>query len=274
VSDDRTGAPSQPRRGVLGGLAAAAALVLGKLKLVLLFLLKLGKLATTASTMLLAAWAYALMYGWRFAAGLVLLTLVHEVGHALAARRLGLPVSAPVFVPFFGAYVKLGKLPRSSWESFLVSIGGPLAGSAASALCALAGAWAGGFGGGLLVAVGFYGLTINLFNLVPFGFLDGARAIVPISWRAGAAATACAGFVLFVAVRETGHLDPVPLLVLIGAAWQFWSRSRRPATAPADPIPDVATIGQRQAALAIYFGTVMGLTVAVQVLHAHLPRVR
>ena len=274
MSDGRLETPAPPRRGVLGGVAAAAALVLGKLKLVLIFLLKLGKFATTGSTMLLAAWAYALMYGWRFAVGLVLLTLVHEVGHALVARRLGLPVSAPVFVPFFGAYVKLGKLPRSSWDSFLVSIGGPLAGSAASALCVLAGAWVGGWTGGLLVAVGFYGRTINLFNLVPFGFLDGARAIVPIPWRAGAAATAFAGFVLFVAVRETGHLDPVPLLVLIGAAWQFWSRRRRPAGAPADTIPDVATPGQRHAALAIYFGTVIGLSVAVQVLHAHLPRVR
>jgi Zn-dependent protease len=274
VSDARSDASAPPRRGVLGGIAAVAALALGKLKLVLLFLLKLGKFATTGSTMLLAAWAYALMYGWRFAVGLVLLTLVHEVGHAFMGRRLGLPVSAPVFVPFFGAYVKLGKLPRSSWEGFLVAIGGPLAGAGASALCALAGAAWGGWNGGLLVAVGFYGLAINLFNLVPFGFLDGAHAIVPIGWRAGAAATALAAFVLFVAVRETGHLDPVPLLVLVGAAWQFWTRSRRRPDAAPGGIPDVATTGQRHAALAIYFGLVVGLTVAVQVLHAQLPAVR
>jgi membrane-associated protease RseP (regulator of RpoE activity) len=214
------------------------------------------------------------MFGWRFAAALVGLTLVHEVGHALVARRLGLPVSAPVFVPFFGAYVKLGKLPRSSWESFLVSMGGPLAGSAASALCSLAGAGLGGFGGSLLATAGFYGLTINLFNLVPIGFLDGARALVPIPWRAGAAATALAAFVLFVAMRETGHLDPVALIVLVGCAWQFYRLSRGPRPEVPGGIPDVATPGQRQAALAIYFGTVVALTIAVHALRATLPSVR
>jgi len=153
--------PARPRRGVVGSILAtlglvlakakgAAFLLLGKLKLVLVLGLKLVKLGTFGWTMLLAAWLYAGMYGWRFGVGLVLLTLIHECGHVAAARWLGLPVSAPVFIPFFGAYVKLRHLPRSSWENFLVSVGGPLLGAVASGLCVLASTGAGERLAGLL----------------------------------------------------------------------------------------------------------------------------
>ena len=41
--------------------------------------------------MLVSIGAYALLWGWQFAAGFVLLLLVHELGHVLEARRQGLP---------------------------------------------------------------------------------------------------------------------------------------------------------------------------------------
>jgi Zn-dependent protease len=273
VTEARPDTAAPPRRGLLGGLGAGAALLLGKLKLVALFALKLGKLTATGWTMLLAAWAYALLYGWRFGVGLVVLVFVHEVGHALVAKRLGLPVSAPVFLPFFGAYVKLGRLPRSSWEAALVSLGGPIAGSAAAALCVAAGAAWGGFAGDALFVLGSYALTLNLFNLLPFGFLDGARALAPVPWRAGLAATVHGGFALYVAARASGHLNPVPLLVLAVAAWQLWQRrGRGDLSADHDQVPDVATPAQRHAVLALYFGSVVALTLAVHLLAPHLPR--
>jgi Zn-dependent protease len=65
----------------------------------LLFLLlsgaKFAKLLTTGGTMLLSIGVYALLYGWRYAVGFVLLLFVHELGHYLAARQRGLPVGAP-----------------------------------------------------------------------------------------------------------------------------------------------------------------------------------
>src|SRR3954466_11083673 len=52
--------------------------------------------------------AYKLWFGsWTFALGFVLLILVHELGHAAEARRQGLDVSWPMFIPFVGAYVKI-----------------------------------------------------------------------------------------------------------------------------------------------------------------------
>jgi len=57
--------------------------------------------------MLLSIGAYALEWGWAFAAGFVLLIFVHEMGHAVALRREGIPAGAPVFIPFVGAFVAM-----------------------------------------------------------------------------------------------------------------------------------------------------------------------
>lgn len=75
-------------------------LILGKLKYLLVFL-KLGKFLTTFGSMLLMVWVYANFYGWVFAVGFVLLIFVHEMGHFLTAKFVGLNVSAPVFIPFW-----------------------------------------------------------------------------------------------------------------------------------------------------------------------------
>jgi hypothetical protein len=45
---------------------------------------KLGKLLTTAGTMLVSLVAYAWIYGWRYAAGFLVLMFCHEMGHYIA----------------------------------------------------------------------------------------------------------------------------------------------------------------------------------------------
>ncbi len=63
---------------------------------------KVGKVLTTGGTMLISVFAYALIYGWRYAVGFVALLFVHEMGHFVAARQRGLDVGAPTFIPFVG----------------------------------------------------------------------------------------------------------------------------------------------------------------------------
>lgn len=194
---------SAPRRGLLGTLVAVVLLALTKGKAILLLLaskgglllgaLNLGKIALTLSTMGASFLWYAGQYSWSFALGFVVLILVHELGHGLAARRLGLRVGAPIFIPGFGAVIALKDQPRSTWVSAVVGYGGPLAGT----LGGLA-VW----GGGRLLAPGHAGLTdalahftflINLFNLLPVGGLDGDRITEPVTvrqWTAGLAALA------------------------------------------------------------------------------------
>jgi len=87
-----------------GPIIAALVLVATKLKAVLLLLPKL-KIFTTSASMLVSIGAYALIWGWQFAVGLVLLLLVHEMGHVIQLRREGIEASAPMFIPFLGAVV-------------------------------------------------------------------------------------------------------------------------------------------------------------------------
>ncbi|HEX7839358.1 MAG TPA: site-2 protease family protein, partial [Kofleriaceae bacterium] len=184
------GPPSPAKkRGVIASVLVAIALVLAKLKgavfvlltkgKLLLGLLQLGKVGATAWTMVLVAAIYSRYYGAGFAIGLVVLTLIHELGHGAAARRMGLPVGAPVFIPFFGAMIALRTRPRSAWEDFVIGAGGPIAGSAGGALC-LIGSFA---GAGLLFAVGYFALVMNLFNLMNVWQLDGARMCAPVRRR-------------------------------------------------------------------------------------------
>ena len=76
---------------------------------------------------------YALIWGWRFAVGFILLILVHELGHYVEARRQGLKPQLPVFIPFLGAYVALRDQPFDPWRNALVSAAGPFAGGIARA---------------------------------------------------------------------------------------------------------------------------------------------
>src|SRR5271170_8050129 len=91
----------------------------------------------TGGTMILSIGAYAMLWGWQFAVGFVLLIFVHECGHLIAAKRIGLKVGAPVFIPFMGALIALKEAPRNSWIEAQVGIGGPILGTAGAAICEL-----------------------------------------------------------------------------------------------------------------------------------------
>jgi Zn-dependent protease len=127
--------------------------------------------------------AYAFWFGsWQFGLGFVLLILVHELGHVFEARRQGLPVSLPTFIPFIGAFVTVRHAGVSPWRSALVSLAGPFAGAIGAAA-----AWAIGsaHNSEWLVVLANIGFLLNAFNLLPIGFLDGGTVFRAISdtWR-------------------------------------------------------------------------------------------
>lgn len=121
---------------------------------------------------------YALIWGWRFAVGFVLLILVHELGHYIEARRQGLNPQLPVFIPFLGAYVALRGMPFDPWRNALVSIAGPVAGGVGALACLIYG---NAVGSDLLRALAYAGFFLNLVNLIPIGILDGGHLLR--SWR-------------------------------------------------------------------------------------------
>ena len=103
----------------IGVVAFVCLKFLAKLKFLLPFL-------KTGLTMIISIWAYALFWGWQFAVGFVLLIFVHECGHLIAAKKVGLKVTTPAFIPFMGALITLREAPRNAWIEAQVGIGGPL----------------------------------------------------------------------------------------------------------------------------------------------------
>jgi Zn-dependent protease len=98
--------------------------------------------------------------------------VLHEAGHLVAARMVGLPVSAPVFLGPVGAVIGLLKAPRDAAEAAWIGIGGPLAGIAAT-LVVHGIAWVSD--SKLLFSCAVWGYLIHLFNMVPAGTLDGGH---------------------------------------------------------------------------------------------------
>jgi Zn-dependent protease len=157
-----------------------------KTGLLLLSSLKWAKLFTTTGTMLLSLAVYATIWGWRYAAGFVGLLFVHEMGHYLAAKQRGLPVGAPTFIPFVGAWIELKDQPMDAETEAYVGMGGPFLGAAASLAVYL---WARETSSQLLLAIAYAGLFLNLFNLLPVPPLDGGRitgVLSPRVWLIGA----------------------------------------------------------------------------------------
>ena len=125
------------------------------------------------SSIFIAVAAYALIFGWKFAVGFVLLIFVHELGHYIEAKREGLHPKLPVFIPFLGAYVQYTR--GHPWQTVRVAIAGPILGGAAAAVCL---AIAESNGSRLMYALAYSGFFLNLFNLLPFGIFDGGAV-----WR-------------------------------------------------------------------------------------------
>src|SRR6202035_2039401 len=121
------------RRGLKAVLAGLLA-VLAKLKTLLLLLPKL-KLFTTAGTMVISVAAYSFVFGWPFAAGFVVLLLVHEMGHVIQLRREGVKASTPMFIPFLGAVISARTLGKNALAEARVGLAGQVLGSIGAAAC-------------------------------------------------------------------------------------------------------------------------------------------
>lgn len=210
--------PSPPRSRLassLGMIGAGGALLLGKGKY-LLGALKLTKFASLGS-MALTVGAYTMFFGAPYAVGMVSLILIHESGHALAMKRLGIPFGPMVFVPFLGAAVEMRKRPKDAWEEALVAFGGPVLGSAGA--LAFAGV-AHATSSPLLFALADFGFMINLFNLIPLGSMDGGRICGALSPYAGVVGLGIGGGLAYNGLIA----NPIFYLILLGGGYETFMR--------------------------------------------------
>src|SRR3569833_255876 len=113
-------------------------------------------------------------HSWSFAFGFVLLIAIHEKGHVFEARRQGLLVYWPTFIPFIGAYVTIEKSGLTPWRNALITLAGPLFGGAAAAVVWVMSAQR---DSEMLLVLANMGFLLNAFNLLPIGFLDGGQTM-------------------------------------------------------------------------------------------------
>ena len=256
--------PAPPARGdeqrpawrrALGVLVALGLLIFkfgAKLKGLLLLLPKL-KIFTTSATMLVSVAAYALIWGWRFAVGFVILLLVHEMGHVIQLRREGIKASAPMFIPFLGALVAMKELPKDAAAEARVGLAGPVLGTL-GALVPL-GLWA-LTGDELFQALAFVGFFLNLFNLLPVLPLDGGRAMAALSpwmWFVG--------YGLLVGATIL-YPNPIMLLILLFGGLETWRRWKERNTPEARAYGKVRP-ATRVAVAAVYLGLAAALAVGM-----------
>lgn len=234
-------------KALLGPLIAILIFSATKLKF-LLIALKSVKFLGTGVTALLSVGAYALYFGWQFAVGLVAMIFIHEMGHVLVLRHYGVKATAPIFIPFLGAFIGMKQLPKNAVMEAWVGLGGPIIGSL-GALAALLVYVATDHR--LFLALAFIGALLNLFNLLPVLPLDGGRAVGAISrwvWVAGYAA-----LVGLLILRPS----PILFLILLMGTSEAWNALRGRVD------EEYYTVKPRDRALValVYFGLLAALGV-------------
>jgi Zn-dependent protease len=254
-------APEPPKpwwRRSLSWLVVAGAFLLKFGKAALLLIPK-AKLLTTSGSMLVSLAAYSLIWGWKFAAGFVVLLFVHEMGHVIQLRREGIPASAPMFIPFLGAVVMAKSLGDDATAEARVGLAGPVLGTlGALALLPVAVAT----GNDFWYALVFTGLFLNLFNLLPVVPLDGGRAMAALSpwmWFVGLFAMALLAFV---------YPNPIIFLILLFAIIETYRRWKARKAGG----EEVATYyrvkpAHRLAILAVYLGLIIVCGVGMELTH-------
>jgi Zn-dependent protease len=109
--------------------------------------------------------------------------LLHELGHAIEARRQGMEIEGITLWLFGGVAQFKGMFPRASAE-FKIAIAGPLVSLVLGLAFSLL-AWATHFTDavdGVLAWLGYINLTLLVFNLLPALPLDGGRILRSALW--------------------------------------------------------------------------------------------
>jgi Zn-dependent protease len=129
----------------------------------------------------------------------ILSLFLHELGHAVAARRSGIPVKAMRFF-VFGGLTEMQRRAESPRQELAIALAGPLVSATLGALLVLV-AWR---GTGDTLLLGQINWILAGFNLLPVFPLDGGRALRAVLWKTSGdfergtrQAIGCARFVIY-----------------------------------------------------------------------------
>ena len=121
------------------------------------------------------------LFGLAFAALLFGSVVLHELGHALMARRYGIPTADITLYPI-GGVARLERMPRSAGPELLIALAGPAVNLAIAAvawpllaLCGVVLPWVEMLE--ILSAMVWINIGLLLFNMLPVFPMDGGRVL-------------------------------------------------------------------------------------------------
>jgi Zn-dependent protease len=129
--------------------------------------------------LVLAAFSFGGLGGVALSVSLFASILAHELGHAVVARRLRVPIEG-IDLHMFGGVAKMKSPPRSPNDEIAISIAGPIVSLALAAaffvaLAVVPAALLPAGAAGLVKWLAGANLMLGLFNLLPALPLDGGR---------------------------------------------------------------------------------------------------
>ena len=157
--------------------------------------------------------------------------VLHELGHATVAQRLGVRIAA-IDLHFLGGAAQMIDPPRSPRDEIAISIAGPAVSLALAGIGLGLGA---ALGVPFLATVGWINLVLGLFNLIPALPMDGGRVLrAAMVRRLGYIRATDAAVVVsrvFVVLFAIGGLvaGSLQLVLLAGLLWMMGSAERRAA---------------------------------------------
>lgn len=128
----------------------------------------------------LGGWSY--LAGFGFAVFLYASVLLHEISHAVAARRFGFPVTS-ITLHFLGGMTAIRGESRRPREEFWIAVVGPLTSLAVGfAALWLSRSVDSGLAGLAVGGLAYANLFIGVLNLIPGLPLDGGRVLRAMIW--------------------------------------------------------------------------------------------
>ena len=143
--------------------------------------------AIAGGSMIVTVFAYAMKFPLGIVLGFVIVTLIHEIGHAVVIRAKGLRAGFMVFIPFLGGAVTIKDQVRTAYDDAQIGLAGPVSGTFASLVALQIYKWT---NQPVYLLIAFAGFVLNLINLIPIGSLDGGRisgAVTKWMWVLGGA---------------------------------------------------------------------------------------
>jgi len=129
-------------------------------------------------TLVLSALLFGYSLGFMSAAAILVVLVVHELGHLSAMRLFNYQNLSILFLPFLGAAATGHKANASPWQEAIVLLAGPVVGLVVAFAISQISAdklpvMMVEFTRSFIV----FSVILNLFNLIPAGMLDGGRII-------------------------------------------------------------------------------------------------